>query len=983
EPPFTELSPNIAAVNMPQSAMSFDGNDVITTSMPATQFANLTVSAWVNPSSYASYRAIVQTSTNGDRAMYLSNDKLHWYASSVGTTVIPLNQWTHLTVTIDSNNVIKYYVNGQLDSQRTGNSDHRYFEYLRIGGQSTGDGECFRGMIGEVAVYDRLLSAEDIQLLASTKADVVSQDGLKAYLPMNDAASADMSENGYAVTVQGATWVENAGFSLIDMTSEYGYIEVPSSTLDGLVDFSLSAYVKAYGTQPVFCLLDAPGTNGIKVYYDGIAGRWHVNIGSDEYDVKDSTVSDLAWHMVTIVRESDKLKIIIDGNEAGEVTVQTDPVSVSSADAYIGRDEALEQFSRLGIRDISMWQRALTAVEVSDLRGSSPEIIADHETSLRAWWPADVIEGGLLADATGNGNAAAVTECIIRSPGQVTASRNGILEDVSEWTARDGINIVHIRPDGSAEFMSWDTSQSDNADAMAAYLAGLVSSEFTRGSVILFSKQGDTAMAGMTETAFTAIEDLGAKDIRNVAPEASWSMAIKVSAVTEGVLEAASIDEKRSTTVSSSAYSVFSPSPIQNIAGFYGKKITIAGSTYEIVPVAAVGESVWGEDPTVITSRTLNFDSGDLEGFVTGGSAYWSNDSGAARSGDIGDGQMTYMERTVETLAAGNIEFDWRVSSEGNYDYLRFFIDGVEKAAISGETGWTRGSFELSAGQHTIRWEYSKDGSVSSGSDSGWIDNLVIPGMPLVGLQSGAEGSLALKPAPAYSLFDGQNTYLTDEKGVVAIGEKDYFVREEAGKIRLTEVFTADVDRNGIVDREDLETVEDALGSVLIERKDATETTSVNFFRKDDDLYATSYTAAPTLTTSFLNPYGTSGEVKVGLTLKGYGPYEAPAEGYKFRVSIKGANDAAFTDAGEMVVYAGRNLYAEGYITLEDLPIGNYEVKFTWINQKANTAIQVKDVFFEDAHYVSNADINKDGSVDAKDVVAFHESLGDTSRFAA
>jgi hypothetical protein len=35
-------------------------------------------------------------------------------------------------------------------------------------------------------------------------------------------------------------------------------------------------------------------------------------------------------------------------------------------------------------------------------------------------------------------------------------------------------------------------------------------------------------------------------------------------------------------------------------------------------------------------------------------------------------------------------------------------------------------NYSVPAGSHTLRWEYSKDGSVSTGADAGWVDELVL-----------------------------------------------------------------------------------------------------------------------------------------------------------------------------------------------------------------------------------------------------------------
>ena len=83
--------------------------------------------------------------------------------------------------------------------------------------------------------------------------------------------------------------------------------------------------------------------------------------------------------------------------------------------------------------------------------------------------------------------------------------------------------------------------------------------------------------------------------------------------------------------------------------------------------------------------------------------------------GDIGDGQRSRLEVTLDT-AAGQVQFARMVSSEAGFDYLRFSIDGVDQGGWSGEdAGFKNESFPVSAGTHTFAWTYQKDGSVSAG----------------------------------------------------------------------------------------------------------------------------------------------------------------------------------------------------------------------------------------------------------------------------
>jgi subtilisin-like proprotein convertase family protein len=127
------------------------------------------------------------------------------------------------------------------------------------------------------------------------------------------------------------------------------------------------------------------------------------------------------------------------------------------------------------------------------------------------------------------------------------------------------------------------------------------------------------------------------------------------------------------------------------------------------------GLAVAMDQPTQILSS-----SGSLSWLPQ--SLYTNDGSDAARSGPIGDLQDS--EMSTQVTGPTKITFYWGVSSEANYDYLRFYIDGTEKEAISGEVGWTLRSYTIPAGVHTLKWAYIKDNFVRSGLDSGFVDQL-------------------------------------------------------------------------------------------------------------------------------------------------------------------------------------------------------------------------------------------------------------------
>ena len=130
---------------------------------------------------------------------------------------------------------------------------------------------------------------------------------------------------------------------------------------------------------------------------------------------------------------------------------------------------------------------------------------------------------------------------------------------------------------------------------------------------------------------------------------------------------------------------------------------------------------------------TLNqaLDNANLT-FTLGGNANWFPETttsyyggSAARSGAISNDQSSWLETTV--VGPGNFSFYWKVSSEPDYDFLEFYIGAVRQARISGNVDWQQKFFSISAGSHTLKWVYVKDGSVIAGSDCGWLDKVVYP----------------------------------------------------------------------------------------------------------------------------------------------------------------------------------------------------------------------------------------------------------------
>lgn len=94
-----------------------------------------------------------------------------------------------------------------------------------------------------------------------------------------------------------------------------------------------------------------------------------------------------------------------------------------------------------------------------------------------------------------------------------------------------------------------------------------------------------------------------------------------------------------------------------------------------------------------------------------------------ARSGAIDDSQNSALTLSG-FFNSGTLSFDAKVWAEACCDVLSVYVNDGEVLTI--ESGdWQRFSITIPQGEVVIEWRYHKDGSVSSGEDSAFIDNLV------------------------------------------------------------------------------------------------------------------------------------------------------------------------------------------------------------------------------------------------------------------
>ena len=159
------------------NALFFNGSNswvTVNSSSSLNLTTGMTLEAWVKPSLLGLYRTVVFREQPGNEvyALYASQSSsgqvpagevfVGGYKDANGPSALPTGTWAHLAETYDGSS-LRLYVNGTLVATTSApGSLASSSGVLRIGGNNIW-GEWFNGWIDEVRVYNRALSAGEIQ----------------------------------------------------------------------------------------------------------------------------------------------------------------------------------------------------------------------------------------------------------------------------------------------------------------------------------------------------------------------------------------------------------------------------------------------------------------------------------------------------------------------------------------------------------------------------------------------------------------------------------------------------------------------------------------------------------------------------------------------------------------------------------------------------------------------------------------------------
>ncbi|MDP2759325.1 MAG: VWA domain-containing protein [Sideroxyarcus sp.] len=375
--------------------------------------------------------------------------------------------------------------------------------------------------------------------------------------------------------------------------------------------------------------------------------------------------------------------------------------------------------------------------DAQSIASSSPSLVESTLTAapgapVQTSFVVDAAMSRLSVTATfpGATSAASITlsspSNVIYSPDSVTAvgSESQALFTVDQpeagiWlldgTAATGSVQIGVNVSGSVDGKSFDLSVMPQLGEDTVVLGGAVgvTARLVKDTAITGLEIAATLTAPSGQTAALTFRDDGTQG------DATAQDGLYTASFTPAETGAHQIDVNVANSGGTARYTgignIFSAGPDGEIStGALEDTLTEDFSRH-----ASLTLTVTADWPVTLNARNLQFTpSGDADWVdSTDYAVYGSN---AAKSGTITHSQSSTLTATVS--GAGELSFYWKVSSESCCDYLKFYIDGVLQNSLSGTQEWARKTYTLASGSHTLSWTYSKDGSVSSGSDAGWID---------------------------------------------------------------------------------------------------------------------------------------------------------------------------------------------------------------------------------------------------------------------
>jgi hypothetical protein len=389
-------------------SLLFNGTSDYVMNSSVISTSTVTNAAWIYLSAYPSTSTVIAGFATGNGSGTYDKDltvnsigQLYFYAylglagsitTSAPSVFIPLNQWVFVAGTYDGTTA-NAYVNGAVVGTNS-ISGTSYTGYggadVLVGGTAGSYTSYFNGMMDDVRIYNRALSAPELtRLYAGSPPPPVDQT-LVGYWKMDETSGTTITDsiggevsNAFNGTPSAQSGVYSGAYKF---NGSADYITVPHGTAPDLTGTEMTASAWIYPTATFggnYASIVARGGYNLQEGYEltvqgNLAPCPTINTVSNHPAAacSPSAFSVLQWHLLTMTYKTGSpgtLKVYMDGvptasaAASGAILTATSP---TNSDIYIGRRDPANTSGTYWpglIDDVRIYNRALSAAEVYDL----------------------------------------------------------------------------------------------------------------------------------------------------------------------------------------------------------------------------------------------------------------------------------------------------------------------------------------------------------------------------------------------------------------------------------------------------------------------------------------------------------------------------------------------------------------------------------------------------------------------------------------
>ena len=327
-----------------------------------------TATAWVKVSSLGETRPILQQENKngvGRTWLYIrGNGKIgSWLGGKglVGGQPIAVGEWHHTAVSYDGK-ILRLYLNGSLVTSKKTNMES--CQGSMIVGTNKDQSRHFVGLIDELSVYDRVLTDDEIDALATQLFA-----GHWSFTNVEDKVTKDDSGNGVDGNVVGAQRVRIfKGGRALSFDGQDDYVAIPyilNRTQAG--GFTVAVRFKTEKEDVSQPILEQQDQNGIGHTWLSITkdGKVATSLGGKDIESK-KNVKFQQWTSVAISYDGELLKLYLNGRLEKNKTISLESCQGAM---ILGANKSLAAHFQGRIDHLSICNRALSRYEISALSG--------------------------------------------------------------------------------------------------------------------------------------------------------------------------------------------------------------------------------------------------------------------------------------------------------------------------------------------------------------------------------------------------------------------------------------------------------------------------------------------------------------------------------------------------------------------------------------------------------------------------------------